>query len=123
MKRLAAAVIVVIVLVALAIASIPFLMSPGRMSNAVVATIESWTGRAVTLGADAEISVYPDVSVTASDLTVAGLTPDGSPLLSARRITATVRLLPLLFGRIEMRDLHLQAPRLRLERTAGGVKN
>ncbi len=121
MKRLATAAFVVIVLGAVVVSAIPFLISVETLTRGVVVMVSSLTQHPATFSGDSEISVYPDVSVTATGLNVDGDNPDGAPLLTARSATATIRLWPLLLGRTEIRDVHIQAPHLILQRQPDGA--
>src|ERR1043165_6441559 len=86
--------------------------------------ISAWTGRDVSARGDPEISVFPALSVTLNDVHVSG--PDGmgdAELLSMDRLTGTVRLLPLLIGRIEVGSYAMERPLVHLVRDKQGHRN
>lgn len=86
--------------------------------------IASWTGRDVSLRGEPEIHLFPSLSVTLNDVHVAG--PEGmddAEVISMDRLTGTVRLLPLLIGRIEIASYAMIRPLVRLVRDGKGRRN
>ena len=86
--------------------------------------IASWTGRDVSLRGEPEISIFPALRVILNDVHVGG--PEGmddAEILSMDRLTGTVRLLPLLIGRIEVGSYTMVRPLVRLVRDAEGRRN
>src|ERR1700756_3059725 len=76
---------------------------------AIKSEIEAVTGLKSTIGGSTSVSVFPWGTISIGDLTL-GDEHDGEPALTARRLTARLRLIPLLFGRIEPADLSLIEP-------------
>lgn len=86
--------------------------------------IAAWTGRDVSLSGEPEISIFPRLSVTLNDVTVAG--PEGmrdAEVVSMDRLTGTIRILPLIIGRVEIASFKMVRPVVKLVRDAGGKRN
>ena len=86
------------------------LIPPETVRHAVIANIHAVTGLEPVTRGDVKVSLFPSATVSFSDVTLG----DGraSPALMADRLTAKLRLLPLLLGRIEAADMSLTRPRL-----------
>jgi AsmA protein len=65
------------------------------------------------LRGDSTVSLFPTGSVSFSDV-VLGEDGTRDPALSAERLTARLRLLPLFIGRIEIADVFLDRPRINM---------
>ncbi len=124
MKRIAwifaAVVLSALALLALLVALVPRDALKARMGE----QISSWTGRDVSLRGEPEISIFPRLSVTLNDVHVSG--PEGmadSEILSMDRLTGTIRLLPLIIGRIEVGAYRMVRPRVHLVRDSAGRRN
>ena len=86
--------------------------------------IASWTGRDVSLRGEPEISLFPALRVTLNDVHVGGPEDmDNSEILSMDRLTGTIRLLPLIIGRIEVGSYTMVRPLVRLVRDEEGRRN
>ncbi|MGZ3408986.1 MAG: AsmA family protein [Xanthobacteraceae bacterium] len=87
--------------------------------DAVTAQIKAATGFEPVVRGSVSISIFPPDSVTLADVVLGE--DRGRPALAAQLVTARVRLLSLLFGRIEIADIVLVRPRiaLKFERGSG----
>jgi len=86
--------------------------------------IAAWTGRDVSLSGEPEIDIFPRLSVTLNDVQVAG--PEGmedARVVSMDRLTGTIRILPLLIGRVEIGSFSMVRPVIRLVRDADDRRN
>lgn len=112
-KRLGFAVVAVILLGVGTLAAMSLLISRDRVRESVQAEIRSATGLDLTLRGDASISLFPTGSVNFADVVLA---EDGArePALATELLTARLRLLPLLIGRIEIADVALEQPQINL---------
>ncbi len=90
--------------------------------NAVIADIRNATGLEPTVRGDVSVSLFPTAMVSFSDVLL-GDERDASPALVADRLTAKLRLLPLLIGHIEAADLSLTRPRLAVRVEPDGSSN
>jgi uncharacterized protein involved in outer membrane biogenesis len=123
MKRigliLATVVVAVAALLVLLVALVPREALKARISE----QIASWTGREVSARGEPDIGFFP-LSVTLKDVRVAG--PQGmadAEIISMDSLTGTVRLLPLVIGRIEVGSFTMVRPLVRLVRDQGGRRN
>ena len=94
-----------------ALVAISLLIPAETVRNAIKAEIRAVTGFEPMIRGDASVSLFPWGTVSFADVTL-GDEDHGARLLAAERVTARLRLLPLLFGRIEAADLWLQRPRI-----------
>jgi AsmA protein len=86
--------------------------------------IAAWTGRDVSLRGAPEIRFFPRLTVTLKDVQVAGppAMKDAS-LVSMDRLTGTIRLLPLMIGRVEIGSFTMVHPVIHLVRDDRGARN
>ena len=100
-KRLGYAVAAVILLGTAALAAMSLLISSERVRESAKAEIRNVTGLDLTLRGDSTVSLFPTGSVSFSDV-VLGEDGTRDPALSAERLTARLRLLPLFLGRLQI---------------------
>ncbi|WP_227268004.1 AsmA family protein [Roseobacter weihaiensis] len=93
---------------------------PERLVQAQISNhVGHWTGGAYRLHADAEIAIEPGFRVIVSDPAFVSVSDaDAAPVLTADTIVAPLRILPLLFGRVEIAELMLLRPDIDLQRPA-----
>jgi AsmA protein len=94
-----------------ALVAISLLIPAETVRNAIKAEIRAVTGFKPTIRGEASVSLFPWGTVSFADVTLGAEGAFGRPL-AAERITARLRLVPLLFGRIEAADLWLQRPKI-----------
>lgn len=99
-----------------------WLIPAGAMRSAVADEIRAATGLTPVLRGDLSVSLFPFGAVTYQDATF-GDSPTGEPALSVERLTARLRLLPLLAGRIEVADVALERPRIAVHIDSDGRSN
>ena len=123
MKRialiLAAVLLSAVALVALLVALVPREALKARVGE----QIASWTGRDVSVRGDPEIGFFP-LSVTLNDVRVGG--PQGmsdAEILSMDHLTGTVRLFPLIIGRIDVGSFTMVRPLIKLVRDEADRRN
>src|SRR4051812_38370267 len=88
--------------------------------HAVLDDIRSTTGLEPTVRGAVSVSLFPTAMVSFSDVV---LGDDEHPALTADRLTAKLRLLPLLIGSIEPADVSLTRPRLVVNVETDGRSN
>jgi AsmA protein len=111
LKRLGIALAVLAAVTIAAVGAISVLIPAETVRAAIKSEIEAVTGLKPTIRGNTSVSVFPWGTISFGDLTL-GDEHDGEPALVARRLTARLRLIPLLFGRIETADLSLIEPRI-----------
>ncbi len=117
MKRIArlAIAIVIVGVVALAATVLPDLVSADLFKQRIADRISELTGREVTLKGDPSLSIYPHLSVSVGDLTIANREGMGDdPFIAAATVTTRLRVLPLLLGRVQFEEFALDQPRIHL---------
>jgi AsmA protein len=87
--------------------------------------IEEATGRELTLGNDIEISFYPALGFSVDQASLSN--PEGfsadEPFIAAERIVFAVKVLPLLRGAIEVKQLIFQGAAINLQAKQDGAAN
>ncbi len=124
MKRIAILAVIAVGLAGLAALAVPLVVSPDLIKQRIAERISAATGRDVTLAGEASLSIYPHLAVTIDGLTIAnpkGMSDD--PFVVADKVTARLRLLPLLIGRMELDAFELVQPRVHLITEADGRAN
>lgn len=90
--------------------------------NAVLSDIRAATGLEPVIRGEVSVSLFPTAMVSFSDVLL-GNEREATPALAADRLTAKLRLIPLLIGHIEAADLSLTRPRLAVRVEADGRTN
>ncbi|MGD9923511.1 MAG: AsmA family protein [Pseudorhodoplanes sp.] len=121
LKRLALAVVALILGVFAALATVSFLIPKDHVREAVKSEIRAATGLDPLLRGDVSVSLFPYGQVTLSDVSL-GDGP-GEPPLQATRLVARLSFLPLLMGRIDIADITLGEPRILVTVDGNGRSN
>jgi AsmA protein len=105
-----------------AFALVPVFIPADHVRDAVKAEIKAVTGLDPVLRGDVMVSLFPSAGVTLDEVV---LGDDGAQeaALTAERLTARLRLLPLLVGRIEIADVLLVRPRIAVTFDTHGRSN
>ncbi|MBK1622886.1 AsmA family protein [Afifella marina] len=99
------------------------LVSPEDVKRRVAEQISAWTGREVSLEGEAVITLLPRLSVKLKDVEIAGPPGDDTPFVQMAFLKASVRLLPLLIGEVEIEDFTIVSPVISLRRAADGAES
>ncbi|MEQ1617454.1 MAG: AsmA family protein [Terricaulis sp.] len=87
--------------------------------------IEEATGRQLTLGQHVEVSFWPALGFSVDGVSLSN--PEGfptdEPFIAAERLVFAVKVMPLLAGRIEVKELIFDGAALNLEARADGAAN
>ncbi len=119
-RRLALALLAVIAVGAGALAAASYLISPDAARAQVLSELRSVTGLNLTLRGETTVKLFPTGSISFSDVFLG----DGSkPALIAERLTARLRFLPLLAGRVEIADVSLARPTIMIDLEEDGRSN
>jgi AsmA protein len=124
MKKLLIAVGAVVVLLIAAGVLAPFFISADAYKGQIVARLRDATGRDLRIAGPLSLSLFPNVQVEANDVSV-GNPPGAQSETMAKlpKLDLSVRLVPLLSGRIEIEHLTLVDPVIDLEIDAHGRPN
>lgn len=122
MRRLGMSAATVLGVVIVALVATTWLLDREALRHAVEAQIRGATGLELNIKGDIDVSIFPASFVTFHEV---GLKETGAEesALNVRRLTANLRLLPLLLRRFEIADVMLQHPEIRVVRDAGGRSN
>jgi AsmA protein len=101
---------------------LPLLISKEAAREAVRAEIRAIAGFEPMLGGQTSVSLFPFGTISFDDLTV-GEDRTGNKALTADRLTARLRFLPLLTGDIQVSDLTLVRPSINIIREPDGGTN
>lgn len=123
MKRFAIAAVTIVAVVALFMAALPFIIPGSFLREMVASNISSWTGRAVTVEGEPRLSVYPELAITVDKMTIANPGDMGEAFIAADGVRASMRVLPLLTGRVEFKEFELVRPRFRFVVLKDGSRN
>lgn len=126
MKRYAVAIgLFFVVIAVMALAAIPATISTNLAKAKIVEHIKGWTGGAVALRGEPVITVFPAVEVEVQDIVVSGLGSEDQPFLVVPSLKASLKILPLLTGQVEVETLTLVEPRIHLltDETGNGTGN
>ena len=124
MKKVAYFVGGVVVLLITASLIVPAVMDWNSYKAQIADEVRKATGRTLQIGGALHVSIFPSPNVSASDIrfsNAAGGTADQMATLEAFR--ASVKLFPLLTGKIEIDIVELQNPVIELEKLADGSGN
>jgi len=124
MKRIAGIFAVFLVAVVALVALFLALLPREALKSQIGRQISGWTGREVSLRGEPEIHFFPMLSVTLHDVEVAG--PPDMPeagVITMDSLTGTIRLAPLIIGRVEIDSFDLVRPVLHLIRDEAGHRN
>jgi hypothetical protein len=111
------------VVLLLAVAIVPPFLSINRYKKQITSLLSSSVGRPVRLSS-MELRVLPRPSFVLTDLSVEEDPSYGAePVLHANTVTASIRLLPLWRGRLEISRISVDEASLNLVRTADGRWN
>ena len=122
-KLLIGALVLVLVLVAVSALFISQ-VDPNDYRGAIADIVEDVTGRELRVGGDLRIKLLPLPSMEANDVTFANASWASQPyMVQAKRIRASVALLPLLQGRIVVHRFVAIEPEVFLETDADGKGN
>jgi len=121
-KRLAIAIAGVVAATFAVLAAGPLFIPGETVREAIKAEIRAVTGLDVVVRGHASASLLPWGNVRFADVVLSGGAGD-EPALAAAQMTARLRLLPLLFGRIEASELSLTHTRILVTFAADGSSN
>src|SRR5215213_6844176 len=97
------------------------LIPADTVRGAVIASIRGATGLEPNVRGTVAVSFFPSATVSFSDVSLGD--GNASRALTADRLTAKLRLVPLLLGRIEPADMSLTRPRLTIAVEPDGRSN
>jgi AsmA protein len=121
-KRLGIAIAAVVAAGIAALFVISALIPRDAVREAVKVDIRNATGLEPVLRGETSVALFPSGDVSFSDVQL-GNGATGKTALTAERLTARVRLVPLLFGQVQVADVELIRPTIAVEFAANGRTN
>ncbi len=113
-----------IVLFILVIVITPMFVDIQKYKPVIESKVSEATGRPFTLGGDLDLSLFPWVGVSLSDMHLGNPEGfEGKDLLSVKSFEIRVKLLPLLSKNIQVKRFVMDSPRIALERRKDGKAN
>jgi AsmA protein len=113
-------------LVLFVVAAVVFVavFDPNDYKDRISRAVREETGRTLTFDGDIGVTFFPSLGVTLGGLSLSNADGFGpEPMVSVRSALVTVRLLPLLVGKVRFGQLELDGPVLNLGRDARGRTN
>jgi AsmA protein len=117
-RRWAVGLLALFLFVAAVLVVLPHFVSEQEVRAAAVRSLKAATGVEPLIAGEARLTFIPQPAIRLGDVR---LDHRSRPGINAGSLQATVRLLPLLFGRVEIDSFTLEEPRLRLELGADGA--
>jgi AsmA protein len=111
-------------LVVIALVAVVVFVDPNDYRDDIARIVEAETGRKLTLSGDLKLSVFPWVALETGPASLSDAPGFGDePFVSIQDARVSVRLLPLLRGKIEVGKVALTQPRIRLITDSTGRQN
>jgi AsmA protein len=111
-------------LIVLALVLIVVFVDPNDFRDDIERIVETETGRKLTLSGELKLSVFPWVAIETGPASLADAPGFGDePFVAINDARVSVRLWPLLRGKIEVGTVTLDSPRIRLITDANGRNN
>jgi AsmA protein len=114
-------VVAVVALIIGALAALSALVPHDTVRETVMAQLRAVTGLDLALRGRTAVSLFPSSEVSFHDVRLGEA--GAEPALSAERLTARLRLFPLLLGSVEISDVELIKPKIIVAREASGRSN
>ena len=121
-KRLGIALAAVAAVAVGAVVTLTALIPTEVVRQSVTDEIRSVTGLDPLRRARMSLSLFPSSEVNFYNISL-GDSGSGTPALTAQRLTAHLRMLPLLLGRVEIADVELVRPTVAVTIARGGASN
>ena len=124
LKRTLFGIGLIVVLLIAAIIIIPQVVDVQKYKPQIEKAVIDATGRPFKLGGKLEVSVFPWVGVSLSDLSLGN--PEGfesKVFVTVKAFEVRVKLMPLLFKKIEVKQFVMQEPKIFLTKLANGKTN
>lgn len=105
--------------------ALPLILDPNNYKDKITVAVQENTGRELTIGGDIDLSVFPWLGVSLSDLTLGNAEGFGpQPFAQLQAMDVRVKILPLLLDRrVEIGKVMVNGLALNLARNAEGRAN
>ena len=124
MKRILIIVTAIVVILAIAVITLPFLIPSSVYKAQIEKAATTALGREVTLLGEAKLSIFPVISAKIGGAQVANPEGfDGDYMIEAGELKGSVKLWPLFSRKVEISEITLTDATIRLERLPDGRAN
>lgn len=124
MKKLLKIVGVILAILIIAAIALPMLISAEYLKSQMVAQVKTATGRDLTIGGKASLSVFPNIAVSVEDVTLGNPAGFSSKYFAhVDKLTTGAALGPLLHKQLQITGIDVEGAVLNIETNAAGAKN
>ena len=117
-------VVVLLVVIVGGILALPQILSTDYAKSKITEVIEQKTGRKLTIAGDTSFKLYPNIGVSLDDISLSNPPRmKGDPLVKMAALRASLKLVPLFKGKVEVADITLIKPRFILLVDKKGNRN
>lgn len=121
MRRLIITALVLAGIAAAAIVVTPALVSSRLAGLDIADRVGAWTGEKVSVHGEPDVSLFPSLAVEVEGVVISGMDGAGrEPYVTVPLVRASLNILPLLAGRVEVGTLTLVEPRIHVIRRQPG---
>jgi AsmA protein len=111
-------------LIAIAAIALPLLLDPNRYKGEATQAVHDSTGRELTINGDIELTIFPWLGASVSDVTLGNAKGFGpEPFAQIKEMNVGVKLMPLLHKRVEVGTIRIDGLALNLTKAADGTTN
>jgi len=122
--RLIKSLFLVIFSLILVIVAAWFVIPKDRIAKEALKRAEAQIGRAITVTGDVDMGIFPNLYVRMAGVSVANADwSEAGPMVTADQLRVGVALMPALSGDVQITELELVSPQIRLELSANGRAN
>ncbi|CAI2935942.1 AsmA_2 domain-containing protein [Aminobacter niigataensis] len=115
------AIVGIAVLIAVAVAAVPFVASTQIVKDRIAFEMSAWSGFRVSINGTPDIEIWPVFRATLTDVTLTDWEDEqGSPVIEAERVEIELSAFSALSGNVDFSDAHFLRPTVRLRRLADG---
>ena len=123
LKRLLIIFAALVITLIAALLLVALTVDPNDYKEDIEAVVERTTGHKLDIGGEIKLALFPVLSLDIAQITIDNPPPLKGHLLSAERVSARLKLLPLLQKRLEIGRIILLKPQLMLYTAIDGNKN
>ena len=104
-------VVMLLVIIGVGLLALPQILSTDLARNKITEVIEQKTGRKLIITGDTSFKFYPDIGVSLNDISLSNPpSMTGAPLVKMAALRASLKLMPLFKGQVEVADITLIKP-------------
>jgi AsmA protein len=124
MKRIAKIIGALIALIIIALLVAPMFISTDALKAQLVAQVKKTTGRTLEIKGDTRVSFFPNIAVSAEDVSLSNPGGFNDPVFASfKKLQTGAQLKPLLKGELQINGITLDGAVINLEEAKDGAKN